>query len=131
MFIDASALVSMLTDAEEGDQLAARMQSTKTRMTSPIAVWEATVSIARILGLNVDDTRASVEAFLDAQNIQNIAVPPKAGSLAIDAYNTYGKGRHAAQLNFGDCMAYACAKYYRKPLLFKGNHFVETDIQSA
>ncbi len=131
MFIDASALVAMLTDEADGDQLAGRMQAAKSRLTSPIAVWETTVNVARVLDIAVSQSKSFVEAFLDAQNIQVMSVPPKVGSLAIDAFDAYGKGRHAASLNFGDCMAYACAKYYRTSLLFKGNDFIETDIQPA
>jgi ribonuclease VapC len=58
-----------------------------------------------------------------------IAVPPKAAAGAIDAFDRFGKGRHPAGLNFGDCFAYACARSYRMPLLFKGNDFPLTDIQ--
>ncbi len=60
-------------------------------------------------------------------------VPIAAAELAIalDAYNRYGKGRHKAALNMGDCYAYACAKANRAKLLFKGNDFSKTDIDAT
>ena len=48
--------------------------------------------------------------------------------LALDAYQTYGKGRHRAKLNFGDCFAYACAKANGAKLLYKGDDFTHTDL---
>jgi ribonuclease VapC len=51
--------------------------------------------------------------------------------LALDAFRRYGKGRHPAALNFGDCFAYACAKHHKVPLLHKGNDFSQTDILTA
>ncbi len=48
---------------------------------------------------------------------------------AVRAYQKYGKGRHPAKLNFGDCFSYATAKLYKQPLLFKGNDFNKTDIE--
>ncbi len=50
---------------------------------------------------------------------------------AVDAYEQYGKGRHKASLNFGDCLVYATAKHLNFPLLFKGNDFIHTDVLSA
>lgn len=50
---------------------------------------------------------------------------------AIRAYARYGKGRHAAALNFGDCFAYACARAAKVPLLYKGDGFPQTDIETA
>jgi len=55
-----------------------------------------------------------------------------AGALAAaDAYATYGRGRHAASLNFGDCMSYAVARMAQAPLLFVGNDFSQTDLEPA
>lgn len=48
-------------------------------------------------------------------------MPASVSDSALDAYDRYGEGRHPAALNFGDCLAYACARYYRLPLLYKGN----------
>lgn len=60
-----------------------------------------------------------------------IQISAAIGREAIKAFRIYGKGRHRADLNMGDCFAYACARAYRLPLLFKGNDFVHTDIVVA
>jgi ribonuclease VapC len=50
-------------------------------------------------------------------------------SLALGAFERFGRSRHPADLNFGDCFAYACARAYRAPLLYKGNDFAQTDLR--
>lgn len=131
MFIDASALVAMMTDEEDARILAARIQPAKRRMTSPAAIWETAINVARKLGISIPEASDAVQAFLEAMSIELVSIPPKAGYLAIEAFDRYGKKRHPADLNFGDCMAYACARYYRLPLLYKGSDFAQTDIEAA
>ena len=131
MFIDASAIIAMLTDEDSGTILADRMGASKKRLTCPTAIWETITSIARFYNLPVADAKITVEEFISASKIQVMAIPPKASSLAIEAYDKYGIGRHAASLNSGDCMSYACARYYRLPLLFAGYGFSKTDIEPA
>lgn len=63
--------------------------------------------------------------------IKIVNVVPETARIALDAFDRYGKGRHPAQLNFGDCFAYACARYLGKPLMFKGADFPQTDIEAA
>jgi ribonuclease VapC len=72
-----------------------------------------------------------VEDYLELMSIQVLAVPPETAAIAIDAFDRYGKRRHPADLNFGDCFAYARARHYRVQLLFKGNDFPQTDIEAA
>ena len=131
MFVDASALCAMLTSEDDAHELLARLQHAPRRVTSPLAVWETTVSVARILGLPLDETTKAVEEYLELIGIETLGVPAEAAASAIDAFSRYGKGRHPAALNFGDCFAYACARYYKMPLLFKGNDFPQTDIEPA
>lgn len=131
MFIDASALVSLLTDEDEARELLARMQSDPRRLTSPAALWETTVSVARVLAMSIKDVAAAVDEYLTLTAIEVRPIPVEASALAIDAFDRYGKGRHRARLNFGDCFSYACARYYDEPLLYKGGDFSYTDIQSA
>lgn len=131
MFIDASALCAMLTDENDARELLARLQGTNVRLTSPLAVWETVISVARILDLPLDEARQAVEEYLSLMEIAVVAVPPEAAAIAINAFGRYGKGRHPAALNFGDCFAYACARFNREPLLFKGGDFPQTDIEAA
>lgn len=129
--IPALAIVAMMTDENDARTLAARLQQADKRMTSPESVWEAAVSVARILGIEIALAATAVEAFLSSMSITVMATPPRAAILALEAFDTFGKGRHHASLNFGDCMSYACARYYRAPLLFKGNDFIHTDIEAG
>ena len=69
--------------------------------------------------------------FLNAQRIQTIALDEVLADTAADGYRRFGKGRHPAGLNFGDCFSYALAIRERVPLLFKGNDFSKTDILAA
>ncbi len=131
MFIDASALTAILTSEQDARELLARMQNSSERLTSPLAIWETTIAVARRLGLEVKDAQLAVEDFLKLARIDVRAVPPEARDLAIDAYARFGKGRHPAALNFGDCFAYACARAANAPLLYKGDDFPQTDIETA
>lgn len=131
MFIDASALTAMLTSEDDARELLARVQRTNTRMTSPLASWEAAVAVARILGLPLADAGQAVDDYLKLIGIEVVAVPPQATAIALDAFERYGKGRHPARLNFGDCFAYACARLYGQPLMYKGADFPLTDIEAA
>ena len=58
-------------------------------------------------------------------------VPAEVRGLALEAFERFGKGRHPAALNFGDCFAYARARSARAPLLYKGDDFAQTDIETA
>ncbi|TIS53524.1 MAG: type II toxin-antitoxin system VapC family toxin [Mesorhizobium sp.] len=131
MFIDASALTALMTDEDDARELLARMQLTRRRLTSPLAVWEAAIAVARVLDLAVSEAAEAVERYLALMEIDMVAVPPDTARLALDAFDRYGKGRHPARLNFGDCFAYACARHFGQPLMFKGADFPQTDIEAA
>lgn len=132
MFVDASAIVAMMTDERHARALAARLESAAVRQTSPIAVFEATAAVARVLALPVREAGDAVAAFLELTSIDLVALAPEIAPLAVEAFARFGKGqRHAAQLNMGDCFSYACARHYAQPLLFTGNDFTATDIEPA
>ncbi|MCZ0733688.1 type II toxin-antitoxin system VapC family toxin [Phreatobacter sp. AB_2022a] len=100
-------------------------------MTSPLAVWEVAIAVARVLDFPVGETAVALENYLVLMKIELAAVPPQAASLAIEAFDRHGKGRHPAQLNFGDCFSYACARRYGQPRMLKGPDFSLTDIEAA
>ena len=131
MFIDASAFCSMISGEHDAASLAQRLRKADVRLTSPLAVWETVANIARILVVEHESAEKLVREFLAEFKIEITAVLPEMTSLALDAFRRYGKGRHPAALNFGDCFAYACAKHHKVPLLYKGNDFSQTDIESA
>ncbi|MBN9077696.1 MAG: VapC toxin family PIN domain ribonuclease [Rhizobiales bacterium 65-79] len=131
MFIDASALTAMLGEEVDGAELMARMKRDKTRLTSPIAVWETTVALARLTGRSVGEAGRSLGRFLDLAGIRALPIAPEVAALALEAFERFGKGQHPARLNMGDCFAYACARHLGEPLLFKGGDFPLTDIEPA
>ena len=131
MFIDASALTALLADEDDARVLIARLTQSNIRLTSPLAVWEATIAIARVLDLSIAETADALERYLALMEIKVVAVPPETGRIALEAFDRYGKGRHPARLNFGDCFAYACARHFVQPLMFKGADFPQTDIEAA
>ena len=131
MFIDASALTALLADESDARELLARLSQSNTRLTSPLAVWEATIAVARVLGLTIGETADALERYLELMEITVVAVPPEAARIALEAFDRYGKGRHSARLNFGDCFAYACARHLAEPLMFKGADFPQTDIEAG
>ena len=72
---------------------------------------------------------AAVEAFPTLTEVR--PAPAETRGLALMAFEQFGKGRHPAALNFGDCFAYACARFAGTPLLYKGDDFAQTDIDTA
>lgn len=77
------------------------------------------------------DGRTAVDRWLEAESIRIMSVDRDLAALAADAFARFGRGRHPAGLNYGDCFAYALAKSLRAPLLYKGADFALTDIRSA
>lgn len=132
MFIDASAIVAILTREPDADELADALEAAQSPITSPIAVFEAALGICRKRHASVQEAQGDVAEFLGAAGVRIVSITDKEGEAALDAFSRYGKGRgHPAQLNMGDCFAYAVTKTYRTALLFKGEDFNKTDIKSG
>ncbi len=129
MFVDASALTAILVNEPGADELVARLELAERRVTSPLAVWETAVAVARLLGLSPSAACSEVMDYLSIAGIELTAVAPETAMIATDAFERYGKGRHRAALNFGDCFAYACARQSGVPLLWTGSDFALTDIE--
>lgn len=131
MFVDASALVAVLASEDEADTLLARLQQAEIRYTSPMAIWETSLALGRQRRIAPMDALALVTDFLKLLPIKVEAVDYDTTELAVLAHQRFGKGRHPAGLNFGDCFAYACARQLDMPLLYKGDDFSRTDIEAA
>lgn len=132
MFIDASAIVAILTQESDADALADTLDGAATPITSPIAVFEAALGICRKHRSSVAEAEADLRAFLVIAGVAVVPISPDAASTALAAFSRYGKGTgHPAQLNLGDCFAYAVARDRKTSLLFKGDDFSRTDIASA
>lgn len=131
MFADASALTAILLKEPDEASLLARMQAHPVRVTSPLAVWETVLAVSRGLGLSLAMAEVAVEELLKVTQIEVRPLLPEVRHVAVVAHARFGKGRHPAALNFGDCFAYACARHARVPLLYKGDDFSRTDIEAA
>jgi ribonuclease VapC len=132
MFVDASAIVAVLTQEPDAIAMADILDSVERSVTSPIAIFEAVAGLCRKRRIEVDEAQAIVDRFLEMARIDVTAISPQDGKTALSAFARYGKGPgHPAQLNLGDCFAYAVAKSRHLPLLFKGEDFLRTDIVPA
>lgn len=130
MFIDSSAIVAILTAEEDADRLADRIEAAEAPVTSAIAIFEAALGICRKRHATVEEARNDVRAFLEAACIDIVGIAEAEAEAALLAFSRYGKGRgHPAQLNMGDCFAYAVARTRGVPLLYKGDDFSHTDIR--
>ena len=119
----------MLIDESDARELLARAQKYPVRFAS--CRVETTIAVARVLGIDVRNAASAVEDFLVLTEIEVRPVPAEARRLALEAFDRFGKGRHPAALNFGDCFAYACARFGGAPLLYKGDDFPLTEIETA
>jgi ribonuclease VapC len=131
MFLDASAIIAMLGDEKEGDAFADALAAAPARLTSPIAVWESVAGLAKEYALSIPEARRKVAEFLAAANAIIVPLGERELEFALDAYDHFGKGRHPARLNLGDCFAYAAAKTQGAPLLHKDEGFWLTDAAQA
>jgi ribonuclease VapC len=131
MFVDASAIVAILAREKDAATIAAQVNKSEKLFTSPIAIYEAILGLARAADIQLQDAQTAVERFITEMRIELVAVDAATGVQAVLAFSRFGKGRHPARLNMGDCFAYACARKLGVPLLFKGDDFARTDIEVA
>jgi ribonuclease VapC len=131
MFVDASAMVAMLTDEPEGDRLARILESAGRPITSAIAVHETAARLMSKSSLSGEEARRTVADFLRAANVTIVAIGEREAELAHQAFERFGKRRHPANLNMGDCFAYACARAHAATLLYVGDDFSRTDVNAV
>ncbi len=128
MIIDTSAILAILRDEPDAATMARALQQAQMRRISAVTYVEAAI----VTDSNRDPVLS--RRFDDLLRQAEIAIEPvttKQAKIAREAYRDFGKGRQRAGLNFGDCFSYALAKVTSEPLLFKGNDFGHTDIESA
>ena len=130
MFVDASAIVALLADEPEAGRISEVLTSAGESLTSPVAVLEAVLALARPdkFDLTVEAVQPIVLEFLEAQNIAIRDLPPAEETtiLALSAAHRYRAGRHG--LNLGDCLHYAAARSFRVPILATADEFRRTDL---
>ncbi len=128
MIVDASALLAILLAESDARKFATAIEGTDAPQISAVNFLETAIRIDR------QDSVVLIQKFDEFMELSGLAVQPVSLSqtrIARLAYAEYGKGRHRAGLNFGDCFAYALAKERGYPLLFKGEDFIHTDIRSV
>ena len=128
MIVDSSAIVAVLRAEPEAREFSLAISSAERCHISAANYLEAAVVI--------DSAKSAISSrrfddFLRASRIAVEAVTLRQAEIARAAYRDFGKGRHKAGLNFGDCFAYALAKEMDEPLLFKGTDFARTDVEVA
>jgi ribonuclease VapC len=128
VIIDTSAMVAILNEEPEGQDFLQRIEEAGDCRISVVTSFELFMVIERLVGPG-GNLRAN--RIMRAAGFRTEPVTIEQGLLAQEAFLHYGKGRHRAALNFGDCFSYALAKALNEPLLFKGNDFRLTDITPA
>jgi len=128
MVIDSSAVLAILQDEPERSAFNALIAAADSRLLSAASLVELSIVLEARFGA---DGQGDLDLFLSTAEIEIVAVDRDQAELARGAFSRYGKGRHRAGLNFGDCFAYALAKRTGAPLLFKDNDFTHTDLQPA
>ncbi len=125
MILDTSALVAILYGEPERDRFAQLIHDADACSISVANFLELSMVVEIQLG---PDAARQIDTLFRRVGIAIEPVTVEHGYLARQAFLDFGKGRHRAGLNFGDCFAYALAKATGEPLLFKGNDFNHTDI---
>jgi ribonuclease VapC len=125
MVIDTSALIAILLGEPEANAIATAIARDNNRMLSAFSFLEASIVIEARKG---ESGGRELDLLLHHIQAEMISMNPEQAEVARKAWRDYGKGRHPAALNIGDCCAYSLAKVSGEPLLFKGDDFSKTDI---
>ena len=128
MVIDSSAFVAILGGEPEQKVFIEAILADPTRIAGAATVFEASVVILSRWG---EPGLGHFRAFCSRAAIETAGFQAEQVDVAIEAFRRFGKGRHPAGLNFGDCFSYALAKVTGEPLLFKGGDFSQTDVKRA
>ena len=128
MVIDSSAVLAILQREPESSHFAALIEADPVRLISAVSVLEAGL-IAEVR--KGEAGALELDNFILRGQLQTVPFDVEQADIARLAFRRFGKGRHPARLNFGDCAAYALASIRGEPLLFKGEDFSKTDIETA
>lgn len=138
MFLDASVMIAIVAREPGWEEILKRLETTDgTFVVSPVSRFEAVLGLARKYSLAgapkskqaLAAAAAAIDEFLSAIDASETTITPEMGTMALEAAMTYGKAiGHPADLNFGDCFSYACAKVLGIALGYKGDDFALTDL---
>ncbi len=128
MVVDTSALVAILFREPDAERFVQALAAAPVRLLSAVTRVELSFVIE---GRKREAGRADLELLLRDSAFEVVSVTAQQAQIAIDAFRRFGKGRHPAGLNIGDCFSYALSVATNYPLLFKGDDFETTDVQPA
>ena len=129
MVIDTSAVVAILNREPQAERLVRCALESRGMLMSRGTVVELGIVVQTKWGAGGDSLKVTL---LNRLRIEAVDVDAEQARLAIEAYSRFGRGTGSrARLNFGDCFAYACARHFSLPLLYKGEDFARTDIAAA
>lgn len=128
MIIDTSAIIAILAGEPDAAHFAQMIENDPAPRIGAPAMLEASLVLTRWFG---DSAEAALDAFVRESGAEIVAFDLPQLRAAQSAYLHYGKGRHPAGLNFGDCMSYALAQVCDEELLFKGQDFSQTNIKAV
>ena len=128
MVIETSALIAILLNEPERHSFNLAIEAAEIRLLSSASLVEASLVIETRFG---PDGVRDLDLFLAKADVSIESVDADQAYIARQAFRHYGKGRHPAGLNFGDCFTYALARSSGEPLLFKGYDFSKTDLDTV
>ena len=128
MVIDTSAIMAILLSEPEGDRLIAALEAEQTRLISAATVVEASLVV---LGRFGEAGESLLDRLLRTIGAEVVPVGDEQVAIARDAALRFGRSRHAAALNFGDCFSYALSIARNEPLLYVGDDFSRTDVEAC
>jgi ribonuclease VapC len=128
MVIDTSAIVAIALNEPGASEIEVRIADDPVRLISAATLLEATIVLETRLG---EAGGREFDLWLLKIGAEIVAVDAEQADAARRAWRRYGKGRHAAALNYGDCFSYALAAVRGEPLLFRGEDFAKTDVHRA
>lgn len=128
MLLDSSVIVALLTRESGWEQIASTIENSDSIFVSSATLLETYIVLTSRSG---KDATALIEVFVAQIGAEIIPFSQSLWPIAAAAFFRFGKGRHKAALNFGDCIVYATARQAGLPLLFRGNDFSRTDLKPA
>jgi ribonuclease VapC len=133
MFVDAAAIIAVLSEEDEAERCSDAIQAASERLTSPIAVWEAVLALARPDKFDLPVERAAllVNTFLEQRHIAVRDLPEATAALALSLEAAQRFRTGLGRLNLADCFHYACARHYGVPMLSTAGEFRFTDLATV
>lgn len=128
MIVDTSAVIAIALREPGYEELVAKLRAANTLGIGTPTLTETGLVLSARLGV---EPQALLDRFLRDFGVVPVVFGEQHWREALDAFRRFGKGRHPAALNFGDCLSYAAARLAGHPLLFVGNDFSRTDIDAA